>query len=260
LIELSTAEEIKKAKEELSHVTDQPTRQLRKSVTYASEDEPEPESHSTTSRRPVPRSSSLPLNFDPRKLSQAFLPVIEDHIEEDLEEENEPTQEETSRKSRRSLDSSPTPGDSKGVVSPRRPSSANASRKRSQLKSSEMIPSQPLSSSKGKKSPRKVSVQGKTMNSTHPLGGSGGGCDQSIPISTSTDAGTTIDLNLTRLSRVHRFTQTDMFGSLVDQVAELTTGVEEREKLIQSLKKENLVCLSVSQQSLIILFRFSQRF
>jgi hypothetical protein len=111
-----------------------------------------------------------------------------------------------------------------------------------------MKPPQPPVS-KGTKSPRKMSFQDHNLSPPVPAAAA-----LPVPVVTTVDTSTSIDLNLTRLSRIHRFIQTDMYsteyGGLVNQVADLTTELEEKEKLIATLQKDNLVLLS----SLLSLF------
>lgn len=171
----------------------------------------------------ISRATSLPMNFESRKRSNFSLPIIDD-IDEEVEEQEEVPEKSPKSASSFSIDTE--------AVSPRRPSSGKSSRKRGGSKSkqlldstSEMKPTQPLN--KVGKSPRKIHVQEVT---------------ETAPVVTTVETGTSIDLNLTRLSRIHRFIQTDMYsteyGGLVNQVADLTTELEERDKLIVSLKKD----------------------
>jgi hypothetical protein len=93
---------------------------------------------------------------------------------------------------------------------------------------------QPVQPSLGKattKSPRKVSF----LESGSPPA-------SESPSRQSVDASTSIDLNLTRSSRIHRFIQTDMYsteyGAIVNDMADLKTELEEKDKTIHSLKTE----------------------
>lgn len=104
---------------------------------------------------------------------------------------------------------------------------------------------QPPSGKNTNKSPRKVSFQDNLKNLETP-----DELDSSIKILKSVDASTSIDLNLTRLSRIHRFIQTDInsteFNNLLNQITELTTQVEEKDKIINGYKLDENVYFVIS--------------
>lgn len=173
----------------------------------------------------------MPINFDSRKRSKFALPVIEDV--EEIEETQEATEISKRMTSPLSIDT-----EAMESISPRRPSSAKSSRKRMGPKSKQSFdsseePKPTNPPAKGGKSPRKISVLEVAVE---------------VPAVKSVDVSTSVDLNLTRLSRIHRFIQTDMYsteyGGLVNQVADLTTELEEKAKIISSLQQEIEVQIS----------------
>jgi hypothetical protein len=252
LIELDSEREIHAIKESLAQISSEPKKILRKSHTSAAAaDDDTPETDSLNSN-PLPRSSSLPL---PHHRSSLALPAIDDDEEDDVDQEKEDEEDrdilsnEPILKKSKARTSSPPPINSEAeAISPRRPTSGKSSRKRT---ASVKPPQPPLN--KGTKSPRKMSFQDQNASSDptkkhqQKPSVSSSPSPPPLPVVTSVDVSTSIDLNLTRLSRVHRFIQTDMYsteyGGLVNQVADLTTELEEKEKIIATLKKDNLVCL-----------------
>lgn len=252
MIELDAEKEIRAAKETLAQISSEPKNILRKSLTTVTDDD-SPETGSSRSKN-YTRTSSLPL---PHRRTNLSLPAIGDDEEEDVcveevdEDEaaedlfsNEPISK-TSKKSNFRENSSPPIISEAETLSPRRPTTGKSSRKRT---TTNRPPQPPVG--KGTKSPRKLSYQDQNatidLTSKHQLKKS---CPSPPPLSTSVDVSTSIDLNLTRLSRVHRFIQTDMYsteyGGLVNQVADLTTELEEKEQVIAALKNENLVWIPV---------------
>ena len=230
-------------------MSSEPKKILRKSLTNVAEDDT-PETDSSRSKN-FTRTSSLPLSH-----RRTNLPAIGADEEEDvcLEEVDEDEAAEdifsneliskTSKKSKLRENSPPPTTPEVETLSPRRPTSSKSSRKPTPT----IRPPQPPVG-KGTKSPRKMSYQDQNatinLTSKHQLKKT---CPSPPPSSTSVDVSTSIDLNLTRLSRVHRFIQTDMYsteyGGLVNQVADLTTELEEKEQVIAALKNDNLVRIS----------------
>ena len=136
----------------------------------------------------------------------------------------------------------------------RRPSSAKNARKKSYKSknnsSSPPLPQppdsvsiQPPSGRNHNKSPRKVSFleNQKILESTEEQL-----TISTIPVMKSVDASTSIDLNLTRLSRIHRFIQTDInsieFNKVFNQLTELKKQLEVKDKIINENKFEESVC------------------
>lgn len=136
-------------------------------------------------------------------------------------------------------------------LKPKRPSSAKSTRKKSMKlrnrSNSPPLPQPPdtpntqLPSGKNlNKSPRKVSFQDNLKSIENP-----NELQATINPLKFVDASTSIDLNLTRLSRIHRFIQTDVnsteYNNMLNQITELKTQLEEKEKIILEIKIDESV-------------------